>query len=276
MSDSSHSAARLEELLVEQTHRPLDFEESAEVQKLLRELPDWEADELELAAAATLVAIGAGKDDAALPAELRAKILRDAHAHVLVEHEEFRAPIARDDTVRKAIPAEVVPIKRARRSVVAIFAAAAAILLAILGYLVWASTASTRAPGDLRSRLIAGAEDTVTAPWTAAGDPLGAGVSGDVVWSGSHQTGFMRFTGLAKNDVTELQYQLWIFDAERDERYPVDGGVFDINAETGEVIVAIDAKIRVTKATMFAVTVEKPGGVVVSSRERLVVLAKVI
>ena len=52
----------------------------------------------------------------------------------------------------------------------------------------------------------------------------------------------------------------------------VDGGVFDVPS-TGEVIVPITAKLRVGGATLFAVTVERPGGVVVSRREHIVVTA---
>ena len=52
----------------------------------------------------------------------------------------------------------------------------------------------------------------------------------------------------------------------------VDGGVFDVTS-TGEVIVPITAKLRVDDATLFAVTVEQPGGVVVSKREHIVVAA---
>ena len=84
----------------------------------------------------------------------------------------------------------------------------------------------------------------------------------------------MRFAGLAPNDPTREQYQLWIFDKDRPAETPVDGGVFDVDPATGEVVIAIDPKVRVTDATMFAVTVEKPGGVVVSKRERIPVLAK--
>jgi anti-sigma-K factor RskA len=54
----------------------------------------------------------------------------------------------------------------------------------------------------------------------------------------------------------------------------VDGGVFDVSSD-GEVIVPINARLRVSRATLFAVTVEKPGGVVVSSRERIAALAKI-
>jgi anti-sigma-K factor RskA len=70
------------------------------------------------------------------------------------------------------------------------------------------------------------------------------------------------------------QYQLWIFDAERNEAYPVDGGVFDVPAKSdGDVVIKIDPRIPVSRATAFAITVERPGGVVVSSRERLPLLA---
>jgi hypothetical protein len=51
--------------------------------------------------------------------------------------------------------------------------------------------------------------------------------------------------------------------------------VFDIPAGQNEVIIPIDAKIAVNAPVMFAVTMEKPGGVVVSGREHIVALAKV-
>ena len=101
-----------------------------------------------------------------------------------------------------------------------------------------------------------------------------SGATGDVVWSTAEQRGYLRFVDLAVNDPAREQYQLWIFDVAQDERYPVDGGVFDV-ASSGEVVVAIDSKLAIQEATLFAITVEKPGGVVVSSRERLPLLAQV-
>jgi hypothetical protein len=68
------------------------------------------------------------------------------------------------------------------------------------------------------------------------------------------------------------QYQIWIFDAGRDKRYPVDGGVFDVPANAAEVVIPIRATLMVRKPAAFAVTVEKPGGVVVSGREHVVAL----
>jgi anti-sigma-K factor RskA len=116
---------------------------------------------------------------------------------------------------------------------------------------------------------------TTTVAWSSTADPASKAASGDVVWNASLQQGYMRFRGLAKNDPNVAQYQLWIFDKTRDDKYPVDGGVFDVDKETGDVVVPIRPKIKVDDATLFAVTVERPGGVVVSKRERIVVTAKV-
>jgi hypothetical protein len=75
---------------------------------------------------------------------------------------------------------------------------------------------------------------------------------------------------------SKAQYQLWIFDAERNAAHPVDGGVFDVPAAAdGEVVVRIDPRLPIRRATAFAITVEKPGGVVVSSRARLPLIAAV-
>lgn len=105
-----------------------------------------------------------------------------------------------------------------------------------------------------------------------AGTENFAEVQGDIVWTDEAQTGFMRFRGLPANDPTEAQYQLWIVDPERDER-PVDGGVFDIPAGGGEVVVPIRAALRVDEPVAFVITVEKPGGVVVSKQEIVAAIA---
>jgi hypothetical protein len=128
------------------------------------------------------------------------------------------------------------------------------------------------APDGLRASLLATSSAVVG--WDRAGDPTGQAAEGDVVWSDSAQAGVMRFRGLAANDASKEQYQLWIFDASRDERYPVDGGVFNVSADSGDVLVRIRPSVPVTKATLFVVTVERPGGVVVSDRSRIALLAK--
>jgi hypothetical protein len=134
---------------------------------------------------------------------------------------------------------------------------------------------ATPSPTEARAQLLASAADVQTLPWTATADPAAKGARGDVVWSPSKQEGYLRFVGLAPNDPTLIQYQLWIFDQLRDERYPVDGGVFDAVAAgpDGEVVIKISPKLFVNQPVLFAITVEPPGGVVVSKRERIVVTA---
>jgi Anti-sigma-K factor rskA len=122
-----------------------------------------------------------------------------------------------------------------------------------------------------RAALLAKA-DTLKVALGATKDPAAAGVTGDVVWDPATQRGFLHFSGLAANDPAVHQYQIWIFDGARDKRFPVDGGVFDIPANTSDVVIPIRAALMVHKPAAFAVTVEKPGGVVVSGREHVVAL----
>jgi hypothetical protein len=107
--------------------------------------------------------------------------------------------------------------------------------------------------------------------WAWEGD--GAQGRGDVVWDNDQQQGFLRMQGFAANDPQVVRYQLWIFDAARDDRYPVDGGVFDLPAGRDVVVIPVKPAVRVSHPIAFAVTVEGPGGAVVSSREQVVAIA---
>jgi hypothetical protein len=51
--------------------------------------------------------------------------------------------------------------------------------------------------------------------------------------------------------------------------------VFDVTSSDGEQIVRIQAKLRVQVPLVFAVSVEPPGGVVVSDRNRIAAIADV-
>ncbi len=126
----------------------------------------------------------------------------------------------------------------------------------------------------LRDSLLAGVAPATVIAWTATQDSAAIGAGGDVVWSDRAQRGVMRLAGLQPNDRRRWQYQLWIFDRTRDQKYPVDGGVFDVPAGQREVLVPIDARVPVGDAVMFAITVEPAGGVVVSTRERIAMLAQ--
>ncbi len=129
-------------------------------------------------------------------------------------------------------------------------------------------------PAQMRQRLIDSGGDVIQAKWTVGNDKTVQEIAGDVVWSDAKQAGYMRFRGLPVNDRDKQTYQLWIFDETQDEKTPIDGGTFDIG-NGGDVIIPINAKLKASKPKMFAVTVEKPGGVVVSKRDKIAALAKV-
>ena len=127
-------------------------------------------------------------------------------------------------------------------------------------------------PAQERQRLIETAPDVARATW-GPGKMANVKPSGDVVWSDSRQSGYMRLSGLPKNDPTKETYQLWIVSENQDPKTPVDGGTFDITSD-GEVIIPIDAKVKALNPQAFAITIEKPGGVPVSKQEKVPALAK--
>jgi hypothetical protein len=103
---------------------------------------------------------------------------------------------------------------------------------------------------------------------------LTPGVEGEVVWDGERQQGHFTLAGLPPNAHAGGQYQLWIFDAVRDDRYPVDGGVFDVPDGAAEITVPIRPALYVHRPAAFAITLEPVGGVVVSDRAHLMAMAR--
>ena len=95
----------------------------------------------------------------------------------------------------------------------------------------------------------------------------------ETVWDEATQTGVLRVRNLPTNDATQAQYQLWIVDATLpDGLNRVDGGVFDVTRD-GWSEIPITAKVPVGEAAGFAITLERPGGVVVSELgERLLMM----
>ncbi len=293
------------ELMVDQLDRPLESEERRELVRALSEEDSWHPDEIELAATAAMLAEleAEGASFEAMPASLSAK-LAAAAAEVLLEPAAVTAPRPLEPIPPAPRPQRAPTSGKGEPTKSSMawigWAAAAALALAWL----WSSTRSpSPAPSSAPETSLAAAsgaacpacpepepppplptpserrEELLDAPealrlaWTKTEDPMAGQASGDVVWDDARQEGYMRFVDLPVNDPKQAQYQLWIFDEGRSDATPVDGGVFDVSA-AGEVIVPIDAKVPVDKAVMFAVTVERPGGVVVSEREHIVTLAK--
>lgn len=278
---------RIDELLLDRATEGLASETEAELERLLAEHPDLDDDGYELAAAAVELA-AAEPGGEAMPEALRSRLESEGRRFV----EDRPGRVARFPTPSSQTTSEPADAPRRSTSRTGWWAAAACLALAAIGWwlalqpsgptsavpdpevITYELPAEIGTPSEQRLALLESGVDVVRWSWTSTEDPLGQGASGDVVWSPESQTGFMRFDRLAANDPQDAQYQLWIFDAVRDERYPVDGGVFDVPPGRDEVVVPIRAKLPVENATLFAVTLERPGGVVVSDRERLVLLAQ--
>ena len=263
----------LADLLVQYETEGLTPAERRELDELLAQAPGAQLDALAGAAAALTLAARLPAEP--MPAALMEKIAAKGRIEVLRDADAKVVPLAprAEPATRKPAPSSF-----------GWYAAAASLLLAVTAW--WPRlaeqpadvvTGPTPVPtaAEQRAALLASGDALFRKEWTATEDAAATGLSGDVVWDPATQTGYMRFTGLAANDAAQQQYQLWIFDGTRDDRYPVDGGVFDIPAGATEVIVPIRARLPVRDAALFAVTVEPPGGVVVSSRERIVALAQV-
>lgn len=201
--------------------------------------------------------------EATAPQQLIRRIQAAAITHLAEAH---RAPAAQ--AKYSATPATR---RRPRIGRIGSLVAAAALLLAAL----WIADLLPipLSPSAARQALIAADPAALRMDWTRGPSELSGDPSGDVLWSESQQRGFMRFSGLPANDPIRTRYQLWIFDRTRNATQPVDGGVFDIAPGTGESIIPIRAKLAVRQGFAFAVTVEEPGGVVVSERKHIVATA---
>lgn len=168
-----------------------------------------------------------------------------------------------------------------RRSRLGWYVATACFALAVAGW--WprlvssppfdGSTAVGRLSSELSRDHLISSGGAALRRWSWSPAASAPGLKGDVVWDPSQQRGYLLFDGLEPNVPARHQYQLWIVDAARDARYPVDGGVFDV-ASRGPVVIPVSAAVPVREPVAFVVTVEKPGGTVVSARERVVAVAQ--
>ncbi len=259
---------RLFDLLAQQAVEGLNAAETNELRELENAFPMWKDDDsFEIATTAfSLTNLNTSED---LPEHLRTKIIADWEKSLISE------PV---EEIQKTFNFEP---KRSNWSWLGwAFASVACITLGFN----W-STQNVTAPPEntptvalnasqLRQRLIDTDKNALQISWSKGNIKDLIEVSGDLVWSDIKQAGYMRFKGLPINDKLKETYQLWIFDETQDEKTPIDGGVFDVNSD-GETVVPITAKLKVKNPKLFAVTVEKPGGVVVSKREKIPVLAKI-
>jgi hypothetical protein len=283
-------------MMGEESKKEVDFDLLAD--EALGELDDFERLQLgerlssddrqnlaQLECVVTALDLAFDKDrQMSLPPDLRQSILERAQAHFATDQAEGdrgTKPALESgdyDAKSKSRKADELPIPAkmqwTRRELFAWFTTAASVTAAGgLWFSQFAENGEVKEIALSRERLISTAEDLIQADWKDGKSPWREPVTGDIVWSSMKQTGFMRFRGMPVNNPLQEQYQLWIIDPLRDDE-PIDGGVFDITS-TNDVVIPVNAKLQVIKPAAFAITIEKPGGVVVSKQERLPLLATV-
>lgn len=275
---------KLIELLSDQVIFGLNEHESAELERLKQLFPDWEKDSFETAA--TVLSLSNLPSGDNMPAHLREKIAAQAESFFSQDDEIIEesgsTPPMTERTVIETAPAKTFGWQ-------SLGWAFAAIAIVALGISLWTlqsqpqreyvynptpTVTPTPTLNEQFNELLA-SDKTMKANFEGAAFKS---LKGNVVWKNAEQKGeqkgYVRISGLPVNDKSKETYQVWIFDAAQDAKTPVNGGTFDVN-ENGEVIVPIDAEILVKDPKAFAITVEKPGGVVVSKQEKVAGIAKI-
>ncbi len=279
---------RLLELLADQAIFELNKEELNELENLNREFPNF-ADNKSFDAAVSAIFLSEVKAFETMPESLYAKLSTQASEYFPQEIEvEGKLPETEND--HSSGDKNPKPLQGTINDVAAVeeprisfmqwlgWGFAAAACLALIAN-IWFTRIEPDKPtaekqptaAEQKQQLLASAEDVVKRNWTSPQE--GENLSGEIVWSNSQQKGFTTFRGLPTNDPNKETYQLWIFDETQGET-PINGGVFNVD-KNGEVTIPVDPGINVKKPKQFAVTVEKPGGVVVSKQEKIVAVAKV-
>ncbi len=283
---------RLFELLADQTIFGLNEAELMELKQLKIQFPDWEND-LSFELAATAISVANLNISKPLPSNLRSKILADADQFfgTTYQTQEVKNFASRKDVSSPADEragniVEVEPKRPFWQWLGWAVAAAACVALAFNLWLTQTRPDSelaknpevTKTPtpelsiAQKREQFLASAKDIVKKDWKSPKDENV--VLGDIVWSNDEQKGYIRFSDLPANNPDKETYQLWIVDETQDKKTPVSGGVFDV-AKNGEIVIPIDAQLKIKKPVMFAITKEKAGGVVVSKLNQVVAIAKI-
>jgi hypothetical protein len=278
----------LDNLLVKRVTEGLTTDEQQQLDSFDSEIVKYELRALEKTAAAVGLA---SVDVEPLPEHLFSRIAQAAPAVLTAKEAEFDGG-ATIPSISPTFTADDVFEKKPRTFLFGLIGwVTAAILLAVLGVQLYngrlnqqperavIALPSPAAPAESdltqqRDELLSTSPDVISATWSP-GNIKDLKVAGDIVWSDSKQQGYMRFVGLPPNDARTTCYQLWIFDNTQDEATPIDGGFFDVNSN-GDLIVPIRASLQAEKPQMFALTIERHGGVMVSKREKIAAVAKVI
>jgi hypothetical protein len=260
MKSDAFPMEHLHALLADRALQGADAAEEAGINCLLQHYPELDAESFDRAAAALDLALSASGDEP-IPAALMNRLEVQAAAFGI-------APLSPDpERIVEPAPSPTGPPRAFASAGILAWTgwvvAAVAFLFAVLP-----TTSNKLTVNQLRER----------GAIVAQGKPGPHGtpqLSGEFIFDNATQQGFMKLAGFDANDPKKNQYQLWIFDERKfTEKTPIDGGVFDVTSNK-EVLIPIKPNIKVGKPTLFAITIEEPGGVIVSDRNPLIFVGQV-
>jgi hypothetical protein len=252
-------SARGRELLGDRALSGLTADEREELARLLSEEGLEQDESFDLAAAALDLAVAPAADEP-LPAALAARMEPAGRRFVAESAAESRAaPAARAAASTTAAGAQVVvmPLPDAtapRRDWTRWggWIAAAAVVALVVGKNLQtpAGQASAGAGHEVASSL---APPLRTVVGVAAADPRAAGASAELLWSDATAHGELRVKGLSPGD-----YEVWIEDGARGDRYRLAAGAFTV-VSGSEAVVAVTPAITPRHATRLLVTSSTEG-----------------
>ncbi len=281
------------DLLADRAAFGLDAEESARLDALIGQ-HGWVRDDC-LDEVAAMLAVSFDEVEAetdAIPEDVAARIAAGVHARIGVEAPAIAGRIGPSNaSITMSASTSATTGSSAGGS-------SAASSVGAMGWLGWVAAAAAIAVAVMianpteplrpqnREQLVAWIDQHPSAvqwDWAPGLVEPDEDATGLVTFDPETQEGYMLIKGLEPNDPKFQQYQLWIWDQERepdpenpaplaDNVHPVDGGVFDVNSE-GEAVIPIEAKLIVGKPYLFAITVERPGGVAKSGKESVPLIA---
>ena len=257
MNQEPFNLEHLHALLADRALQGADPAEEAALHCLLQHEPTLDAESFDRAAAALDIALQQGHQEA-MPAHLLEKL------QALAANK--KPEVQTDKPVIQLATTSPIP-KANRRSAIATavvwsgWLVAAVVLLAM-----WLPSS----PKMLSVEQLKQQQALVVPGVPGPGKDAKPSLTGEFIWDSKTQQGYMKLSGFAVNNPEKSQYQLWIFD-DKDftTTTPIDGGVFNIT-NNKEVLIPIKPNLKVGKPHLFAITIERPGGVMQSKRENLI------
>ncbi len=269
----SADAQRLLDLLADRATGALGPAEAAELDSLLRRVPQLTdadgrpitPDYFEASAGAAMFALGPQPQP--LPSQVRERLLARGRE---VAREVSREAARQSQAPSKPSGSSIL----AKLGMLGWLAAAAAVILSVINIYNAQPRPAYRAYRDM---LASGVQSVAFAPQGRFKDQ---NIRGDIVWDKTTKTGYARISNIASLDPKQQQLQLWVIDKDRPAgpQTPIDAGYFSLDSAyldpvTKDYIVPITARLQVFNEQAIGLTIEHTGGSVTPTMENLVAVA---